>query len=324
MRAAHIFIIKKIEKEQSTLKFKKNSVQYATVFFTFKERRETMKRLLLSSMFLAMALNATQSSDQEQHPVDPTTKYRNKKAHEAIIHDAYYEAEKFKDEIPVAWKEALKAFGYKEDDIEFYTAVRTNEFVERIGNKLVLLRPNFFLYCTQEEQKVYIAMQLASLQQDVEMDLGGSHGTFCNSTRDEITFRNATIGLTALGLIAFYHKQLLDASRTYGTTVKNVILSPAVGLVAGCLLINEARCLAEKHDKLEKFKEAQLTVVDKIGAEGLLSIREKQAHWSKNKSWWWKRKWYYLLGKLSLAHNSEVNLEQIQDYVAQKKKEVTH
>ncbi|GMU19707.1 MAG: hypothetical protein AMXMBFR12_08990 [Candidatus Babeliales bacterium] len=266
----------------------------------------------MNSLALAFAVNASEK------PEDPTQKYRNTKAHEAIIHDSYYEAEKYTEEIPAVWKEALDAFGYKEGDIEFYTAVRTNKFVERVGNKLVILRPNFFLYCTPEEQKVYIALQLASLQQDAEMDLGGSHETFCNTTRAEMTFREATIGLTALGLIALYHKQMVEKYHQYEPAVKNILFSKAAALIGGCWLANKANELIKERDKNLKFKEAHFAVIDKLGAEGLLSIREKQVNWGKNNAWWWQRKWYYLLGKLSLVYNPEANLELIQNYIAKK------
>lgn len=286
-------------------------------FLHLKEREETMKRLLLSSMLLAMAIIASEPNDHAQKQ-DPTAKYRNKKAHEAIIHDAYYEAQKFSDEIPVSWKEALEAFGYKEGDIEFYTAVRTNKFVERVGNKLVLLRPNFFLYCTPEEQKVYIATQLASLQQDVEMDLGGSHETFCNTKKAELSFRQKAMGVTGLGLLALYHKQFLNQAHQYGPTVKNLLFSQAAALIAGCWLVIKGNEIIKEHHKIHKSNEAELIVVDKLGAEGLLSIREKQVNWSKNNAWWWQHKWYYLLGKLELAYNPEANLERIKDYVTKK------
>lgn len=272
-----------------------------------------MKKLLSLGLLISI-INAFAS----EAPADPTQKYRNKKAHEAIIHDAYYEAQKYTEELPDAWKEALVAFGYKEDDIEFYTAVRTNKFVERVGNKLVILRPNFFLYCTPEEQKVYIGLQLASLQQDVEMDLGGSHGTFCNTTKRSITFRHTTIGLTTLALLALYHKQIAQISREHAPIVKNVLLSKPVALIGGCFLLNKAKDLLKKHDEIKKFNDAQLTVIDKLGSDGLVSIREKQVTWGKHNGWWIERKWNYLLGKLSLAYSPEANLELITDYIAKK------
>lgn len=278
-----------------------------------------MKKLFLGGLILTMSLHASEKAAETKE--DPTEKYRNKKAHEAIIHDSYYEAQKYTDEIPISWKEALEAFGYKDGDIEFYTAVRTNKFVERVGNKLVILRPNFFLYCTPEEQKVYIGLQLASLQQDVEMDLGGSHETFCNTKRAEISFRQKTIGLTALGLLALYHKPIIEKMRELAPALETYVFSKGAALIAGCWLLNKGNELIKEHDKIHKFNEAQLTVVDKLGADGLLSIRQKQVSWSKNNNWWWKNRWYYLLGKLELVYNPEANLELIQNYIAQKEVE---
>ena len=126
-----------------------------------------MKKFLITSLAFAIAINAS----EEPKPIDPTEQYRNKKANEAIIHDAYYEAEEYKEEIPVAWKEALEAFGFKHGDINFYTTVRINKFVERVGNSLVILCPNFFLYLTPEEQKAYIGLQLASFKQGIKNDV---------------------------------------------------------------------------------------------------------------------------------------------------------
>lgn len=271
-----------------------------------------MKKLFLSSLILVFAIHASET------PTDPTAKYRNKKSYEAIIHDSYYEAERYKGEIPTAWKEALDAFGIKEEDINFWTAVRTDKFVERVGNNLIILRPNFFQYCTREEQKVYIGLQLASLQQDVEMDFEGSHEVFCNTTKRSLTFQQVTVGLTALALTALYGKQAVQKSSEYAPLVKNALFSKAAALIGGCYLLNKANDLAKKRDKIKKFNDAQLIVVDKLGADGLLSIREKQVNWGKNNGWWIERKFHYLLGKLSLAYNPEANLELIKDYVAQK------
>lgn len=272
-----------------------------------------MKKLLIASLAFTIGVYAS----EEPKPTDPTEKYRNKKAHEAIIHDSYYEAEKITD-IPTAWKEAEQAFGYKEGDIEYYRAVRTNKFVERVGNKLIILWPNFQLYATPEEQKVYVGLQLASLQQDVEMDLGGSHETFCNTKKASISFKQKTIGLTALALVGLYHKQIAEQTHKWAPTVKNILFSKAAGLIAGCWVVNNAKDLLKKHEEIEKFNQAQLMVIDKLGAPGLVSIREKQVNWGKQNAWWFQRKWYYMLGKLSLAYNPEANLELINEYIAKK------
>lgn len=277
-----------------------------------------MKKLLLSSLVFAFVIHASEEPENSAAPTDPTAEFRNKKSYKAIIHDSYYEAEEYKGEIPDAWKEALDAFGYKEGDINFWTAVRTDRFVERVGNNLIILRPNFFQYCTPEEQKVYIGLQLASLQQDIEMDFEGSHEVFCNTTKRKLTFKHVTVGLTALALAALYGKQVIQKSREYAPTVTNVLFSKAVALIGGCYALNKANELIKKREKIKKFSDAQLIVVDKLGAEGLLSIREKQVNWGKGNAWWIEHKWNYLMGKLSLAYSPEANLELIKDYVAQK------
>lgn len=270
-----------------------------------------MKKVLLSNLLLMMALQAT------EQPTDPTQKYRDMKAHEAIIHDAYYEAQKYTDELPAAWKEALHAFGFKETDITFYTAVRTNKFVERAGNNLIILRPNFFLYLTPDEQKAYIGLQLASLRQGVEFDVGGSHGTFY---KPKITgFHKTTFGLTALGLLALYRNQIIEKWEQWGESFKNILFSKGTALIAGCFAVNWAKKLLNGQDELKKFNEAQFEVIDRLGADGLLSIRKKQVHWGYNNCYWLVNKWNYLLGKFSLIYNAEANLELINEYVEKKK-----
>lgn len=64
---------------------------------------------------------------------------------------------------------------------------------------------------------------------------------------------------------------------------------------------------------------AQFEVIDRLGAEGLLSIREKQTHWGTTKASWPVRKLYYLLGKLHLNYSPKANLEEIKEYIAKKK-----
>lgn len=292
----------------------KNTVEFYK-FYTQNTMREIMKKLLLSSLLVITALQASEQPSEQ--PTDPTQKYRDVKAHEAIIHDAYYEAQKCTGELPAAWKEALNAFGFKEGDINFYTALRTNKFVERAGNNLIILRPNFSLYLTPEEQKAYIGLQLASLKQGVEFDVGGSHGTFY---KPRITgFHKATVALTALGLVALYRNQIIEKSMQWGPSLKNILFSKGGALVAGCFAVNEANRLLGMRDELKKLSEAQFEVIDKLGAEGLLSIRKKQVHWGYKNSSWLVNKWYYLLGKLSLAYAPEADLELINEHIEKKK-----
>jgi len=248
--------------------------------------------------------------EDSQDAQDPTQEYRNKKAYEAIIHDAYYEAQKYTDPIPDAWKEALEAFGYKEGDIEFYTAVRLNNFTERVGNMIVILRPNFFLYLTPAEQQAYIGLQLATLGQDVEFDVGCSHGTFYEFGLNK--FNTTSYTLTALGLLALYGKEIIG----YAPQVKNIVFSKGMGLIGRCFAAIKLHELFKARKGIKQFDEAQFEVIDKLGADGLLSIREKQVNWGKRKSLWIERKLNYLLGKLSLAYDPEANLELIKDYIA--------
>jgi len=277
---------------------------------------------LLACCMLTTAISAAESSAQ---PADPTQQYRNKKAHEAVIHDAYYEAERYDKELPASWKNAIEKFGFKEDEIHFYTAVRTNTFVERIGNNIIILRPNFLLYATDAEQAAYIGLKLASLQAGEEFDFGGSHETFYRPKKS--SFPLITGGVTALGLLALYRHQAIGQVQAAWPFVKNIVFSKGAGLVAGCLAANGTKKLLEERERIKKLTATQYVVIDKLGPDGILSIREKQAHWTSRHRSWLKHplntlrsQWYYLLGRLSLKYSPEADLERIKAYIAQKQK----
>ncbi len=266
-----------------------------------------MKRILVVCL-IASIVYAKESEDKE----DATQKYRNKKAHEATIHDAYYEAKRYQGELPAAWKDTLTKFGYTQEEINFYTAVRMNKFTERVGNNIIILRPNFFLYLTDAEQAAYIGLKLASLQADEEFDVGGSHETFYKPKISE--FQKWSVATVTLGLAALYHEQIAAKSKAIGS----VIFSKGAALIAGVLAVNGTKKLLEEHEEIKKLRAAQCSVIDKIGPDGILSIREKQVHWGYRNHSWLVNKWYYVLGKLGLQYNPESDLEMIKEYIAQK------
>jgi len=246
---------------------------------------------------------------------DPTQQYLDKKAVPAIIHDAYYEAA-LHDTLPSSFKKALDAFGFKEDEIQFYTAVRMNKFVERVGNKLIILRPNFFLYLTEEEQAAYIGLQLASLRAGDDNDVGGSHTTFYKPRFS--SFQKTGIGIAALALGALYHNQLLEQSKHMWPLVKNIVFSKGTAVIATYLATNGIRETLHERNYIKQHMAAQNEVVDHLGAEGLLSIRTKQVHWAYNNHSWLINKWYRLLGTLDLVYNPETALERLKKYAASK------
>ncbi len=218
--------------------------------------------------------------------------------------------------MPASWRDTLSKFGFKEDDINFYTAVRTNKFTERVGNNIIILRPNFFLYLTDAEQSAYIGLKLASLQAGEEFDVGGSHETFYHPKIS--SFQKISLGLTALGLLALYHNPIKDKLKMAWPVCKNILLSKGAALVAGCVAANAARGLLNQHGEIKKLSAAQYAVIDKLGSEGILSIREKQVHWGYRNHSWVVNKWNYLLGKFSLVYNPENDLELIKEYIAGK------
>lgn len=279
----------------------------------------------MNKMFLFLCFGLSSfavASDAPAESADPTQEYRDKKAYEAIIHDAYYEAQRINYELPAPWKDALDKFGFKEDEIHFYTAVRMNRFTERVGNNIIILYPNFFLYLTDAEQAAYIGLQLATLQAGDEFDVGGSHETFYAPTPRYkwplSSFEKMTAAVAAVGLLALYHCQIAEKVQVLWPSVKNTLFSKGGALVGGCLAANTINSIVKNRERIQKLTAAQYVVIDTLGPEGLLSIREKQAHWGRRKNSWLVNKCFYLLGKLSLVYNPETDLELIKEYIAQK------
>lgn len=266
-----------------------------------------MKKLLM----ICLATSIVYANTPEEKS-DLTDKYRKKKAHEAIIHDAYYEAQKYDKELPEAWKNAVEKFGFKEADIKFWRAVRMNKFTEHVGDNIVFLWPNFLLYNTDKEQEAYVGLKLAALQAGEEFEVGGSHETFYNPKAS--SFQAWSLGVLGVGLAGLYHKQIA----AWWPSVSKALFSKGFALIASVFAVNGARKLLEEREDIHKRREFQFAVIDKLGAEGLLSIREKQVEWGKTKASWIVRKVHYLLGKLSLVYNNEADLELIKEYIAKK------
>jgi hypothetical protein len=191
-----------------------------------------------------------------------------------------------------------------------------NKFVERVGHCIIILRPNFFLYLTDAEQAAYIGLKLSSLQAGEEFEVGGSHETFYYPKVS--SYKTWSAGAIALGLAALYHSQLINKSKAWWPTISDVIFSKGAALVASVFAFNEAKWILEQREDIKKLTAAQFDVIDKLGPEGILSIREKQAHWGSLNDSWLFNKLFYLFGKLSLVYNPESDLERIKEYIAQK------
>ena len=269
-----------------------------------------MKKFYVAPLLLC--LGSLIADEQE----DATQQYRNKKAYEAIIHDAYYEAKSYDQELPSLWKEALEKFGFKEDEINFYTATRFNDFVERVGNSIVLLYPNFFLYLTEQEQAAYIAFELASLKRGQEHHCNGSHETFSSDKKS--SFPKKTAGIAAAGLAALHYSKIIAITRALIPALKNTLTSVEAAWLGACFSVYGAKRMSQRYDEEQEITAAEYDVIDAIGADGLLSIREKQAHWDHLNRPWLVNKWHYLIGALYLDNNAENSVERIREYAANK------
>ena len=265
-----------------------------------------------------MIANTPNQTEKEK-----TDQYRTKKAHEAIIYDTYQEVMPYEGEIPQAYKDAIRAFGLDEQDIHFYTAVRMNRFVEKVGNNIILLRPNFFLYLTEQEQVAYIGIQLARIKAGDKKELGGKHDPRKQSLKQ---FRKISAIATVLLFMAIYRKELKadlsnfwDYMRFYGLPlIKDILLSPAGMLVGGFLTYNAIAKILAKREDLKDFLKYEFDSIDTLGVDGLVDARERQVVWGKRNSSWISYQWHKLLAKLYLEMMPEVELERIKEHVAQK------
>ena len=254
-------------------------------------------------------------SGMEQQQEDPTQKYRATKAHEAVIYDKFKEAQPYTQELPEHFKKTIADFGFKEDEIKFYTAVRMNRFVKKAGNNIVILRPNFFLYLTPEEQSVEIACRLAQIKAGDNYEVGGKNNPEKALLAD---LKKYSIGATALGLALLYRKDLSAQAQLYWPTIQKILLSKGAALVAGCLTLNGLAKMLYKQNKNRNYLQYEKDVIDHCGPQGLLAVREKQVGWGKRNASWLAYQWGMLKGKLFLTMMPEVELERLQEHIQSK------
>jgi len=265
-----------------------------------------MKKLLIlaSIIFCLLAQEQSQQSDS-------TEQYRAQKAHEAIIYDTYDEV-MFLEDIPQAYKDAILEFALDPNDIHFYTAVRMHRFVKKVGNNIVLLWPNFFLYLTEQEQVSEIGVQLARIKAGDNRELDGKH----NPSKKRLqNFRKITVAITALLLAGIYRNELIAVGHAAWPYVKEGICSKAAKLIAACIGTNTVAKSLYAQEKLKKFSQYEFDSVDTLGAEGLIGVRERQVVWGKLNSSWPAYQWYKLLGRLYLTMMPEVELERINEHL---------
>lgn len=251
---------------------------------------------------------------EQSKKVDKTQEYKNKKAHEAIIHDTYDEAMKLED-VPQSYINLVKQFDLDPQEVTFYTAVRMNRFVEKVGNNIMLLHPNFFLYLTEQEQLAYIGIQLARIKAGDNPELGGKHDPAKRMVKRARDCSFAAIGLFIAGM---YYKEILAAGQEWWPSIKKAALSKP-GMVIGALLILNG--LVKGHyqqNRIKRYLQHELDSIDVMGADGLISAREKQINWGKNNASWLQYQWHKLKGALFLDLSPEVDLERIKNHVARK------
>lgn len=267
-----------------------------------------MKKLFLGAFLIIPTIFAM---DAQKSP-DQTEKYRKTKAHEAIIHDTYKEAVPFDQELPPAYKDTLKKFGLSEKDVHFYTAVRMNRFVKKVGNNIVLLRPNFFLYLTEQEQAAVIGYQLARIKAGDNRELDGKKHNPNKTTLSQ--FRKASIAIGSVLLAGLYHQEIIK-SLPY---IKNALCSKAAMVISGFLAANIFAKALYKHTKLKREFAYELASIDVLGAQDMIRMKERQIVWGKNNSSWIRYQWDKFLGRLYLAGNPEASLERINEHLNEK------
>lgn len=278
-----------------------------------------MKKLtLILSLITYIVLSA-------EEPANTTIKqssedYRTKKAYEAIIYDTYQEA------IPINrshWTDACKKIveqaGLALDDVNFYTAVRMNRFIEKVGNNIIILRPNFFLYLTEEEQAACMAVQLSRIKAGDVSEV--------NHIAEKKLSQLDTIAQTAIGsALAFHYRDALYdaavASMPYLQTglehAQDLLLSKTGAVIGACVIASISAHIMHTRAELASLTEHELTVIDKIGPDGLVNLRERQVGWGKNNFSWLRYQWYVLLGTLGLTENPQTQLQQYHEHLNKK------
>lgn len=269
-----------------------------------------MKKLLIF-LFLSNIL-ITNAMEQKE----PKQDYRTEKAFEAIIYDTYREAQPIKnEELPESYEKILTQFGLTKDDVHFYTATRMNRFVEKVGNNVILLRPNFFLYLTEAEQLSHIAVQLQKINSNDNSEIGDKY----NPTKQLLTqFKKISTATTGLLLAALYHKEITNGISYYAPTIKSAILSKAGVLIGTYAAANLLAKALYQQQEIRNAREHEFSALDITGAQDWISVKEKQINWGKNNYSRITYQWYKLLGKFDLAYNPETQLEAYKEHLKQK------
>jgi hypothetical protein len=270
-----------------------------------------MKRLFLTAPALIFTCSIFLLSASQERIDNPQASITTTiKATEAIIYDTYSEAMPLL-ELPPEYKKLLSLYGFGPNDVQFYTAVRMNHFAESVRNSIVLLRPNFFIYLSEQEQLAVIATQLENIRSS-----GSSESELYNAATQK--FQEVTAAVTtatALALLVAYGGTLFRLIKSAAPVARDIVTSTPgliIGMALAILLTNKAIYTSAAY---ERKLQNELAVLSKIGPGGLISLREKQVIWGKNNFSWLTYQWYKLLGKLYLAESAEAQLERYQAYL---------
>lgn len=266
-----------------------------------------MKKTLLFSLILCATIHA---QEEKPNPMKQTFEtFKNTKAFQAIIHDTYKEAMPM-EQVPEAYINAVKKMGLSPDEVKFYTAVRMDRFVEKVGNYVMLLRPNFFLYLTEEEQVANIAIQLSRIKAGDVSEIS----TYNQDTQNLRTLNKASLAACA-GATAFYSRDAIMSALPY---VRNFATSKA-GLFVGAVgLANLLAYVLYKQKETQSLTQHELNVLDVMGPEELIKIRERQTHWGKQRASWTYPIYKFIYGDLGIGEMPETQLEKYHKHLAEK------
>lgn len=242
--------------------------------------------------------------------------YRETFANEAVIHDWFAEVVPL-EKLPTAYKKVIEKMGMSEDDIHFYTAVRMGRFTEKVGNCIVLCRPNFFIYLTEEEQVAQIAQELYRIRSNDMSELRQE------AAKSTAFWHNMSILATGVGLAACYRYELQNALSALPSKIEQAEEfvgrhKAAAALLALCTIFNVGLYTRYYHSKVAAMQESERAAFD-TAPEALLKTLDRQITWEKNKHSWIGYQWKKLVARLGLCYSAEVQLEKYKELLAEKK-----
>lgn len=260
-------------------------------------------KIVAISVCLAVSLTTLQAHKA------PEQNYRSDKAYEAIIHDDFNEAKPY-TELSNSLQKLIKDFGLELDDVKFYTATRMNRFVDKVGNNIMLLFPNFFLYLSEEEQLAEIAIQLYRIKNNDYREIPKF-----NENRAWYKAFKKNSALVAGGLLAcMYRNELLHYGSSAVAYLKDFLKTPG-GCVAGLYGISNlvAKILYTQNERAAA-RAAEFGTLDIIGAQSWKEIKKKQIEWGKRKSGWFVYQCYKILGLLDMCYLPEIELQRYEEH----------